>query len=71
MILDRGRVVQASATSITLRELGSPVAVPLSPTTLVVIDKLPATPGDLRRRMFVVTMRIDGGAAVRVRASSF
>ena len=71
LILDRGRIVQASATSLTLRELGSTVVVPLSPTTLVVIDGLPATPGDLRRKMKVVTMRIDGGAAVRVRASSF
>ena len=70
LILDRGRVVQASATSITIRELGSPVVIPLSPETLVVVDGLPATPGDLRRKMTVVTMRIDGGAAVRVRASS-
>jgi hypothetical protein len=71
LILDRGRVVQASATSVTIRELGSPVAIPLSPQTLVVINGLAATPSDLRRRMTVVTMRIDGGAAVRVRASSF
>jgi hypothetical protein len=71
LILDRGRIAQASATSITLRELGSVVVVPLSPETLVVIDGLPATPNDLRRKMSVVTMRIDGGAAVRVRASSF
>ncbi len=71
LILDRGRIVQASATQITVRELGSPVVIPLSPQTLVVIDRLPATPGDLRRRMAVVTMRIDGGAAVRVRATSF
>ncbi len=71
LILDRGRIVQASATQITVRELGSPVVIPLSPQTLVVIDRLPATPSDLRRRMAVVTMRIDGGAAVRVRATSF
>jgi hypothetical protein len=71
LILDRGRVTQASATQITIRELGSPVVVPLSPQTLVVIDGLPATPNDLRRKMTVVTMRIDGGAAVRVRATSF
>ena len=70
LILDRGKVVQASATQITIRELGSPVVVPLSPQTLVVIDGLPATPTDLRRRMTVVTMRIDGGADVCVRASS-
>jgi hypothetical protein len=71
LILDRGRIVQASATQITIRELGSPVPIPLSPETLVVIDGLAATPSDLRRKMTVVTMRIDGGAAVRVRASSF
>ena len=71
LILDHGRIIQASATSITLREIGpSTVVVPLSPQTLVVIDGLPATPGDLRRKMSVVTMRIDGGAAVRVRATS-
>ena len=71
LILDRGKVIQASATQITIRELGSPVPVPVSAQTLVVIDGLPATPNDLRRKMTVVTMRIDGGAAVRVRASSF
>ena len=71
LILDRGRIVQASATQITVRELGSPVVIPLSPQTLVVIDGLAATPNDLRRKMTAVTMRIDGGAAVRVRASSF
>ncbi len=71
LILDRGRVIQASATQVTIRELGSPVVVPLSEQTLVVIDGLPATPNDLRRKMTVVTMRIDGGAAVRVRATSF
>jgi hypothetical protein len=71
LILDRGRVIQASATQLTIRELGSPVVVPLSDQTLVVIDGLPATTSDLRRKMTVVTMRIDGGAAVRVRATSF
>jgi hypothetical protein len=71
LILDRGRILQASPTQITILELGSPAVVPLSDQTLVVIDRLPATVNDLRRRMTVVTMRIDGGAAVRVRASSF
>ena len=71
VILDRGLVVQASASSITIRELGNPFVVPLSSQTLVVIDGLPATSSDLKRRMTVVTMRIDGGAAVRVRATSF
>ena len=71
IILDRGPIAQVSATSITVRELGNPVAVPISAQTLVVIDGLPATTSDLRRKMSVVTMRIDGGAAVRVRATSF
>ena len=72
VILDRGRIVQAAPTQITVRESdNSMVVVPLSAQTLVVIDGLPATPGDLRRKMSVVTMRIDGGAAVRVRATSF
>ena len=71
VILDRGPILQASATSITIRELGIPQVVPLDSQTLVVIDGLPATSSDLKRKMSVVTMRIDGGAAVRVRASSF
>jgi hypothetical protein len=71
LILDRGRVAQASAGQVTIRELGNLVPVQLSPQTLVVIDGRRASPTDLRRKMTVVTMRIDGGAAVRVRASSF
>ena len=71
VILDRGPVIQASATSITLRELGSPQVIPLDSQTLVVIDGLPATTSDLKRKMTVVAMRIDGGAAVRVRATAF
>ncbi|HUZ82837.1 MAG TPA: hypothetical protein VMU73_11400 [Gaiellaceae bacterium] len=71
LILDRGPVVEVSPTSITLRELGSPAVIPLSDQTLVVIRGRPATTSDLRRKMIVVTMRIDGGAAVRVRATFF
>ena len=71
LILDRGPIAQVSTTSITVRELGNPVVVPISDQTLVVIDGVAATPTDLRRKMPVVTMRIDGGAAVRVRATSF
>jgi hypothetical protein len=71
VILDRGPVLQASATSITIRELGNPQVIPLDSQTLVVIDGLPATTSDLKRKMTVVAMRIDGGAAVRVRATSF
>ena len=71
VILDRGPVIQASATSITLRELGIPAVVPVDSNTLVVINGLPATTSDLKRKMNVVAMRIDGGPAVRVRATSF
>ena len=72
LILDRGRITQASATQITLRELTEAPSSSRSRTqTLVVIDGLPATLYDLRRKMTVETMRIDGGAAVRVRATSF
>ena len=72
LILDRGRIVQASSSQLTLRERDSSiVVVPLSESTLVMLDNVPATVFDLRKRMNVQTMRIDGGAAVRVRASSF
>ena len=72
LILDRGRIMQASSSQLTLRERDSSiVVVPLSESTLVMLDSVPATVFDLRKRMNVQTMRIDGGAAVRVRASSF
>ena len=72
LILDRGRIVQANSLQLTLRERdGSLPVVPLSPATIVVVDGVPATVFDLKKRMDVQTMRIDGGAAVRVRATSF
>jgi hypothetical protein len=68
LILDRGRIVQLSATQVTLRERdGTTVVVPLSPSTLVVIGGVPSTTFDLRKSMNAQTMRIDGGAAVRLR----
>ena len=71
-VLDRGRIVQASASQLTLRERdGSYVVVRLSLLTIVRVDGVLATVRDLRRRMVAETMRIDGGAAVRVRATSF
>ena len=71
LILDYGRITQVSPGQMTLRERdGSTVVIPLSAQTLVVIDKLAAVPGDLKKRMNVQVMRIDGGAAVRVRATS-
>lgn len=70
LILDHGIIVQASAAQITLREFdGSVVVVPLLPTTLVVIGGRRTAPDKLGRDMIAETLRIDGGAAVRVRAS--
>jgi len=72
LIVDHGRIVQTNSSQLTLRERGGiVVVVPLSQSTIVVIDGVPATVLDLKKRMDTQTMRIDGGAAVRVRASSF
>jgi hypothetical protein len=68
LILDRGRIVQVSATQITLFErTGARVVVPVNPQTIVRIFGYPATIYMLRRLMNTWTMRIDGGPAVRLR----
>jgi hypothetical protein len=70
LILDRGKIVQVNSSQVTVRRRdNSTVIVPLSTSTIVVVDNVPAEVFDLRKRMTVQTMRIDGGAAVRVRAS--
>ena len=70
LILDRGKIVQVSATQVTIhRRDDTTVVVPLSVSTIVIVGNVPATASDLRKRMNVQTMRIDGGAAVRLRAS--
>ncbi len=72
LILDRGKIAQITTTELTVRERdGSMATIPLNDQTLVMIDGTSARISDLRRRMTVQTMRIDGGAAVRVRATSF
>ena len=72
LILDHGRIVQVSPLQLTLREPdASLVVIPLTQSTIVVVDNVPSTVLDLKRRMDTQTMRIDGGAAVRVRATSF
>jgi hypothetical protein len=72
LILDRGRVLQVTTSQITLREAaGGDTPIPVSAETLVTIDGRRASITDLRRRMFATTMQIDGGDAVRVRATSF
>ncbi len=71
LILDHGRIIAVAPTQITIREPDtSVVTIPLSAVTRVVLDGVPATILDLRKRMTVETMEIDGGAAVRVRAQS-
>ncbi len=70
LILDRGRIVQVSRTQVTLRECDNTTAVvPLSQSTLVVVQGVPSTVFGLSKRMNAQTMRIDGGPAVRLRAT--
>jgi hypothetical protein len=68
--LDRGRITQVSASQLTLRERDrSIVVVPLSDQTIFQIgngNRLGSL-ADLRKGRNVMTMRIDGGPAVRVR----
>jgi hypothetical protein len=71
LILERGRITKVSAAQVTLRELdGNVVVVPLSPRTIVNIDGFPSSIFALQRGMKGQTMQIDGGDAVRVRATS-
>ena len=53
---------------VLLESDGSIVTVPISPTTLIMLNGRPAIAAELHKRLIVETMRIDGGAAVRVRA---
>jgi hypothetical protein len=72
LIDDRGKVAEITTTQLVLREgAGVNEVIPLSAQTLVTLDGQPATISDLRRRMTATTLRVDGGAAVRVRATSF
>jgi hypothetical protein len=71
LIVDRGKIVEITTTQVTLREgAGVTQVIPLSDQTMVTLNGAPATISDLRRRMTVTTLRVDGGAAVRVRAAS-
>lgn len=70
LILDRGRIVQANASQLTLREGdGSMVTVPLAPTTVFTWRGIGVRRQIVRRGLFALTMRVDEGAAVRVRLS--
>jgi hypothetical protein len=74
LILDRGRIVQASPTQLTLRERDGSVVtnvpVPVAPSTLVTVHGRRASVFDLRRGQTAEAMRIDGGPAVRVKAGA-
>lgn len=68
LILDRGRITKVAADSITLRAPdGTVTQIPLTPTTIFTFRKARVTAFALRRGLFAETMRIDGGAAVRVK----
>jgi len=68
LILDRGRIVQLSATQLTLLERDrTKVVEALNPQAIVRIYGYPATIYMLRLGMNAMTMRIDGGPAVRIR----
>jgi hypothetical protein len=72
LIVDRGKIAEITTTQLVLREgAGVKQVIPLSAQTIVTLDGSPATISDLRRRMTATTLRVDGGAAVRVRAASF
>jgi hypothetical protein len=72
LIIDRGKITEITTTQLTLRERdGSTAVIPLNAQTIVTLDNRPATISNLRRRMTATTLIVDGGAAVRVRATSF
>jgi len=68
LILDRGRVIAVSATSLTLREQdGSTVQIAFSSTTQVTVNGQPGQLSNIRRRATATTQRIDGGPATLIR----
>jgi hypothetical protein len=68
MILDHGRIVKSNASQLTLREPdGTMATIPLAPKTRVVPIRFAETPPAFRRGLWAITMRIDDGAAVRLR----
>jgi hypothetical protein len=70
LILDKGKITQLSATQLTLREAKGVVqVVPINDATIVNIRGTAATIYFLRKGMTAQTMRIDGGPAVRIRAT--
>jgi hypothetical protein len=72
LIVDRGKIVEITTTQLTLREsAGVTQVISLNDQTIVTLNGRAASISSLRRRMTATTLRVDGGAAVRVRATSF
>jgi hypothetical protein len=68
MILDHGRIVKSAPGQVTLREPdGTMATIPLSVKTRVAPLRFADTPPAFRRGFWAITMRIDDGAAVRLR----
>jgi hypothetical protein len=68
MILDHGRIVKSTAAQLILREPdGTLATIPLSGKTRIAPLRWAQTPPAFRRGLWAITMRIDDGAAVRVR----
>lgn len=68
MILDHGRIAKSNASQLTLREPdGTMATIPLAPRTKVAPARFAMTPPAFRRGLWAITMRIDDGAAVRLR----
>jgi hypothetical protein len=68
LTLDRGRIIQVTTTQLNLREGDGTVAqIPLTPAALVRIFTATGSIYELRRGMNAMTMRIDGGPAVRIK----
>jgi hypothetical protein len=68
MILDHGRITKSTALQLTLREPDGTIAtIPLSPATRITPLRFSQTRPAFRRGMWAITMRIDDGAAVRLR----
>jgi hypothetical protein len=71
LILDRGRITQASPQQITIRHPDGTVAtIEIVRRTIVTLDGFRVLPRALQRGDGVETMQIDGPPAVRVRATS-
>jgi hypothetical protein len=70
LVLDHGRVQQATPAQVTIREPDGTVhTIALSPTTIYTWRGFGFQPEVLRRGLNVETMVIDQGAAVRVRVT--